>query len=134
LDRDEWPVPNKGIRYDKGESRHKHSGHHPEARIVWKTGTLIGECPKGFPLDVAESLLQEAIPEYRKTIPDKPVWTYHEGAVYAARSQDGGRTWHGYPAQDPPRDVLRKLEQRARERGERQQLKTWLAKRWDKTL
>jgi len=84
LEQDEWPVPNKGICYDKGENRHKHSGHHHEARIVWKNGPWVGECPKGFPLDVAERLVQAAIPEYRKTIPEKPfrLWTCHEAPHY----------------------------------------------------
>ena len=134
----EWDELSKELRYDKGENRHKHSGHHADAQMVYKGGAWVGECPKAFDLNVALTLVQKGVPEFRSTTAEKPyrIWNYHEGAIYASRTQDDGTTWHGYPSghpsEDPPRTILRKLEARARELGEEALIKQWLKKRWNK--
>jgi hypothetical protein len=126
-------------RYDKGENRHKHSGSHSDARMVFKQGVWVGKCPKSFSLKIAGELLSEGVPEYLDRAPDKPyrLWNYHDGAIYVAYSQDRGQTWHGFPnghpKREPPRRILRELEKRASERGEEQRIKEWLKKRWDKS-
>jgi len=138
VDEAEWDVFRKELSYDKGENRHKHTGHHADARMVYKFGAWIGDGPRGFDLNVALELVRNGIPEFRSTTAERPyrVWTYHDGAIYAARSQDGGLTWHGYPSgqpsDDPPRAILRKLEIRAQGLGEEARIKQWLKKRWNK--
>lgn len=131
------PGPNKDLQYSKGENRRKHSGHLQDARMVFKYGMWIGECPKGFDLAVAADLVQCGIPEFRSTVPEKPyrIWNYYDGAIYVAYSQDGGITWHGFPngqpQPQPPRLILRQLEQRAKGLGEEARIKQWLKKTWD---
>ncbi|NRR32279.1 hypothetical protein HSX11_19055 [Oxalobacteraceae bacterium] len=136
----EWKMLRKLLRYDKGENRRKHSGHHADARMVHKFGAWIGECPKGFHSKVALELVWDGFPEFRSTTSEHPyrVWNYYDGAIYAARSVDGGVTWHGYPsgppADEPPRAILRQLNARAREQGEELRLKQWLKKRWGRKV
>lgn len=127
----EWPCPNKNLKYEKGENRRKHSGTELSANIVFEFGVWVGKCPKNFSLDKAEEILQSGIPEFRKTIPEKPcrIWTYFDGVIYAARTEDGGRTWHGFPAQDPPEDILNKLIER--NQSERSRIKQWLRQKWN---
>src|SRR5688572_19586433 len=104
--------------------------------MVRKGGILVGECPKGFPLDLAEDLLRKSIPESRGTIQQIPYrrWAYYMGAIYLAVSSDGGRTWHafpnGHPKDEPPRTILRQLMERAEALGEGKLLCDWLRKRW----
>ena len=114
--------------YDKGENRRKHNGTSSQAEIVYEHGHWVGKCPRGFSLDIAQSLIEDAIPEYRPRQQDSPfrLWNYYDGAVYAARTSDGGTTWHGYPQCDPPRNVLRELEKRADVQGQKGELKKWL--------
>lgn len=134
---DNWPYPNEKLQYDKGENRRKHSGRYDEARMVFESGNWIGKCPQGFDLSVALKLVQHGIPEFRTTTTEKPcrIWSYHDGVVYVAHSQDGGKTWHGFPnghpMPEPPRPILRKLEQRAQELGEESRIKKWLSNRWN---
>lgn len=118
--------------YDKGENRHKHRGRHDDARIVLEHGNRVGKCPRGFSLGVARELLKTAIEEYKGRQPDIPfrLWAYHDGAVYAARTSDGGTTWHGYPNQEPPQKILAQLEQQADARNEKNRLRQWLNKRF----
>ena len=138
MDIENWPCPNTELQYEKGENRFKHSGTCVDAKMVYKNGIWVGVCPKGFLQDVALELLQHAIPEFRSTAAEKPhrLWSYHDGVIYAARTENGGRTWHGYPNGHPkvapPKSILKKLEQRAREIGEESRLQEWLRKRWDK--
>jgi hypothetical protein len=133
----EWEEIQKELKYDKGENRRKHSGHHADAQMVYKFGGWIGECPRRFDLTVAQELLRNGIPEFRSTTAERPfrIWAYHDGVIYAARSQDGGLSWHGYPngqpAKEPPRAILRRLEALAEELGEGARIKQWLKKRWD---
>jgi hypothetical protein len=134
MDAAEWPSPNKSLKYDKGENRHKHSGKHQDARIIYENGLWIGKCPQGFLLAEAQTLLENGLPEFRNTTAEKPfrLWSYYQGAIYRARSSDGGATWHGFPAKDePPRDILKKLEHLAQQQGEEKLLKQWLKKQWD---
>jgi len=127
--------PQHKYRYDKGENRCKHLGTDPEAQIVYKYGEEIGECPRGFALDVAQQLLDNAIEEYRSRQPDAPfrLWNYHDGAVYQARTSDGGMTWHGYPVQGRhiPDSIKRQLDGQAEALGERSRLNQWLRKRFE---
>lgn len=138
MDEVEWESIRETLRYDKGENRHKHSGHHAEAQMVYKGGAWVGECPKGFDLAVALNLVQQGVPEFRNTTEERPyrIWSYHAGAIYASRTQDGGTTWHGYPSghpsDAPPRPILRQLEARALELGEEALIKQWLKRRWNK--
>lgn len=131
---DDWPVPNKNIDYDKGENRRKHNGVSKQAAIIMEFGKLVGKCPRGFNLGMAQSLVQNAIPEYRNRQPDKPfrLWNYYQGAIYVAyRTDPGGRTWHGFPAHDaPPKHIKKALMKRARQLGEEPQAETWLGKKW----
>jgi hypothetical protein len=71
---------------------------------------------------------EEALPEYRNGQPDSPfrLWNCHDGVVYAARTDDGGTSWHGYPAVNPPRRVERELLARATKQGYSNELKRWL--------
>lgn len=138
MNADNWPCPNTSLKYEKGENRHKHSGKETDAQMVQERGGLwVGKCPRAFSLDNALTLLQNGIPEYRKTAPEKPfrIWTYFNGAIYAARSQDDENTWHGfpngYPMKEPPSQIMRKLVQRAREQGEEANIQEWLGKRWN---
>ena len=134
----DWSDLSATLCYDKGENRYKHSGHHAQAQMVYKGGAWVGECPKGFDQEIALELVKSGFPEYRSTTSEKPyrVWNYHNGVIYASRSQDGGSTWHGYPSghpsDDPPRTILRKLEARAVELGEEARINDWLKKRWNK--
>lgn len=138
MDRAEWESLQKELKYDKGENRRKHSGQQTDAQMVKKFGGWIGECPKNFDLNIAQELVRNGVPEFRNTTAEKPfrIWAYYNGAIYAARSQDGGTSWHGYPnghpAEEPPRAILRQLEAIADGLGERTQFKQWLKKRWDK--
>jgi hypothetical protein len=126
--------PQHKYKYDKGENRPKHRGTVPEARIVDKYGEEVGECPRGFSLEAAQTLLDNAIEEYRSRQPDVPfrLWNYHDGAVYQARTSDGGTTWHGWPVQGSriPDKIREQLEDRAAVLGERQRLNQWLRKRF----
>ena len=123
-------------KYEKGENRRRHLGSEPFARMVYKFGMWIGECPKGFSLETATALLQDAIPEYRNTAAQKPyrLWTYYDGAIYVAYSS--GDTCHAFPnahpKDEPPRTILKQLEERANQMGELSRLKQWLRKRWDR--
>jgi len=128
-----WPIPNKDIDYDKGENRRKHNGVSEQAEIVMEFGKLVGKCPRGFNLDMALSLVQNAIPEYRNSQPDKPfrLWNYYQGAIYVAKSSNGGKSWHGFPAlKPPPKHIKKALMERAREIGEEPQAQTWLGRKW----
>lgn len=123
----ELPRP---YEYDKGENRRKHQGTDPEPKIVHEFGNEVGKCPRGFPLDTAQRLLDDAIPEYQARQSDSPfrLWNYHDGAVYQARPSDGGTTWHGWPVQASriPREIRRQIEVRAEAVGEGHRLKQWL--------
>lgn len=138
MNADNWLSPNTILKYEKGENRHKHSGKVADAQMVQgKGGHWVGKCPKGFSLNDAQTLLQNGIPEFRKTTAEKPyrIWAYFNGAIYAARSQDGGNTWHGFPnghpMKEPPSQIMRQLVQRASERDEEANIKEWLDKRWN---
>lgn len=138
MNADNWPCPNTSLKYEKGENRRKHSGKETDAQMVQEMGGhWVGKCPREFSLDKAMTLLQNGIPEYRKTAPEKPfrIWAYFNGAIYAARSQDGGNTWHGFPnghpMKEPPSQIMRKLVQRACEQGEEANIQEWLDKRWN---
>jgi len=75
-----WPSPN--IKYEKGENRLKHLGSSAEACMVHEAGNnWVGKCPRGFPLDVAQELLEGAFPEFRNTTAERPyrLWAYHGG-------------------------------------------------------
>jgi hypothetical protein len=128
--------PKAHLVYDKGENRRKHSGNIDEAQMIYKNGLWVGKCPQNFPMETATRLLQGAIPEFRTTAAENPyrLWNYYDGAIYVARSQDGGHTWHGYPnghpMKPPPRPVLRELERRARALKEENRMKAWLDRRW----
>jgi len=76
-------MPESQRQYDKGESRRKHQGSSHEADVVWENGLEVGKCPKGFSLEQASVLLQNAIPEFKKRQPDQPfrLWNYYAGAV-----------------------------------------------------
>lgn len=121
-------------KYDKGENRRKHQGTAPEARIAHKYGEEIGECPRGFTLATAQRLIDDAIEEHKKRQPDVPfrLWSYHDGAVYQARTSDGGTTWHGWPVQGNriPDGIRRQLEAQAEQQGESDLLKQWLRRRF----
>lgn len=139
MNSDSWPYPNEALKYDKSENRRKHLGTHVEAMMAYeKGGNWVGKCPQGFDLSIAQKLVQYGIPEFRETTSEKPyrIWNYHNGAIYIARSSDGGKTWHGfpngYPMPEPPRPILRELEQRARESGQESKIKQWLKMRWNK--
>jgi hypothetical protein len=124
--------PESPICYNKGENRHKHLGRVREAVIVRERGNWVGKCPRSFQLETAQAKLRDSFAEYRSRQPDKPfrLWTYFEGAVYAARSEDGGTTWHAYPDQDPPVVIRRQLELQADHLGQRDGLERWLKKKW----
>lgn len=137
MNADNWPCPNTTLKYEKGENRHKHSGKHADAQMVYEQGgNLVGKCPQGFSPEIALKLLQHGIPEFRNTTVEAPyrIWSYHEGAIYAARTEDDGKTWHGFPCghpYEPPRSILKQLEKRARDSGEEALIKKWLDKRWN---
>ena len=125
--------PKDPIHYGKGENRRKHNGKSLQAAIVSEYGNRVGKCPRGFSLETAQKRLGFSFAEYRSRQPDNPfrLWTWHQGAVYAARTDDGGTTWHALPAQDPPLSIQRKLEELATSYGEKPELKRWLKKKWD---
>jgi hypothetical protein len=133
-----WKDFSLSLKYNKGENRFKHVGNEQFPQMVEINAGWIGKCPKGFDLTVAETLVREGVPEYRLTAAERPyrIWNYHDGAIYASRSEDGGTTWHGYPngapASSPPIKILRELKTRAAACGEADLLKDWLKKRWDK--
>lgn len=53
----------------------------------------------------------------------------HDGAVYLARTSDGGTCWHGFPvpADKIPLSIERQLKEQAASTGELQELKRWLS-------
>jgi hypothetical protein len=127
-------MPESQRKYDKGENRRKHQGSSDEAVVVWENGLEVGKCPKGFSLEQATTLLQDAIPEFKKRQPDQPfrLWNYYAGAVYQARTSDGGVTWHGWPVQAkhiPPK-IERQLRERAESYGDIKELKRWLDRKF----
>lgn len=132
-----WPTPNDQIHYEKGEQlgkdRTKHLGKADEADVVRENGTWVGKCPKGFPKEMAEALLRDAVPEFNKNRPEHPraLWAVYQGAVYIAFSSDHGTHWHGFPTNaEPPRKILRALRERADREGQGRALKKWLERKW----
>lgn len=134
---DDWPAAEESRRYDKGEHRRKHLGRNLVAEIIWDRdyGECVGKCPREFSLARAELLLQRAIPEFRDRSEERPyaLWAYYDGAIYTARTSDRGISWHGFPAQDPPKEILERLKGLARMRGEYRKLKKFLEQRCVKT-
>jgi hypothetical protein len=90
-------------KYDKGEKRFKHEGTGPEPEIQFVKDApkrFVGKCPAAMPAALRLELLNEAVaaPAGDRDI-DYPKYLYvvHEGAIYEARTSDGGVTYHGFP-------------------------------------
>ncbi len=131
-----WPAADQNRRYDKGEDRRKHLGISNVAEIVWDRsyGECVGKCPKGFSLKKAQQLTYFALPQYSNRSLDKPhaLWAYWDGAIYRARTSDGGTTWHGFPDLDPPVEIKDLLEELARYRGEERKIKKFMKQKCEK--
>lgn len=125
---DNWPRPNKKITYKKGEDRLKHIHNSDQAKASSKADGSAGLCPNTISLRQAREILQSGIPEFRKTSPDKPyrIFAYHAGAIYAARTQDGGHSWHAYPVKTGiPEKIINQIKEE--NQSERRLIKKWLS-------
>jgi len=122
-----------GRKYDKGEKRYKHQGRnsYPEIRFFRDDPRrFVGLCPAGMPVEVRESLLNEAIaaPFGDREI-DYPKYLYvvHDGAIYEARTSDAGRSYHGFPYRGPlSKDLLESLKKMAQEKNCLQGFVDWV--------
>jgi hypothetical protein len=119
------------LRFDAGQGRHKHCGRAETAEVVLEHGAYVGKCPRNLGAGQAEAMLNSAIPEYRKTLPDRPCayWNVLDGVVYKANTSDHGTSWHGYPVKH---GIPRRIERQLRERAEREdcvrELDQWLGR------
>jgi len=125
-----WQTLQKTLTYDKGGHRKKHEGNRVTAEIKTSGNGEIGLCPKDFPLETAQQLLQNAIPEFRKTSSDRPkaLWNSYEGVVYRAlRSSADATSWHAFPVKSNiPRTICRQLLEKIQDSSEQKALKKWM--------
>lgn len=124
-----WSKPNTNLVYNKGENRIKHCGATNVAQASCEDDGAIGICPNTVSMQKANQLLQNGIPEFRKTSLDKPfrIWAYHEGAIYAARTEDGGKKWHAYPTKiGIPQKILIQIKED--NKTELRFIKKWMKK------
>ena len=107
--------------YEKGGGRKKHVGRGPEPelrRIAGNPRHTRGLCPNNVPEAEKKRLLNLAIPQPNGDF-DSPqpriVYSVYNGAIYAARTSNGGKSYHAYPYKgklsDTIIDALRKLAQ-----------------------
>ena len=122
-------------KYDKGEKRLKHEGRGPEPDIQFfkdRPRRFVGKCPAGMAAELRVRLLNEAIPGPRgdRDI-DYPKYLYvvHDGAIYEARTSDGGASYHGFPYRGKlNRGVLEKLRKMADEKKCLEACNEWIKK------
>lgn len=125
--------------YDRGQHRWKHCWKHDHADFIETKGHLVGKCPKSLTNELAEQLLQFAIPE-----PDPfslPNWTnspcpsryyaVHDGVIYEAAVTEPGKSYHGYPWTARkrgrlPDEVLWELRVQAAAKGCLEAMEDWL--------
>jgi hypothetical protein len=124
-----WTRPNTKIKYNKGDRRWKHCGATEFPQASTEADGSPGICPNTISIEEATKVLQHGIPEFRKTSLDRPyrIWAYHKGAIYAARTEDGGTRWHAYPVKTGiPQSILSKIQEENPQ--ELRSIKKWLRK------
>lgn len=91
------------LLYDKGERRFKHVGRGPSPYIEFderQPRKWVGKCPDNIPDAVKRELLKRAIPGANGDTEVGYIrrrYVVHEGAIYEARTSDGGTSYHAYP-------------------------------------
>lgn len=110
--------------YEKGGGRKKHVGRgsEPELRRVGGSPRHTrGLCPKDVPEAEKTRLLNLAVPlpngDFEATQP-RLVFSVYKGAIYAARTSNGGKSYHAYPYKGKLADtIIEALEALARAEG-----------------
>lgn len=122
-------------RYERGEGRTKHRWQHDYAGFVPAERGACGKCASSINQELAEQLLNEGVPFAEMGDHDWPsrIYAVYQGAIYEAVPTIPGTSYHGYPRRGDlpgrtplPRAILRKLEAKALERNEANELKQWL--------
>jgi len=120
-------------KYDKGERRHKHEwgGSYPIIEFDKKRPRRwVGKCPATMPAELRQSLLNEAIagPKGDRDIDyDKYLYVVHEGAIYEARTSDGGKSYHGFPYRGKlAKQVVEALRAQAKTKGCLETFEGWI--------
>jgi len=132
-------IEERNWRYDPGEKpKRKHAWSQPHAGFVKMGGHLVGKCPKGLTLEVAETLLNDGIEEEavgRGGTHPQRIYVVHEGVLYRAVPTLKGISYHAFP--ELPKgfkqlddELKRKIWDRAKELGQEKELKQWLRRTW----
>jgi hypothetical protein len=125
-------------RYDPCAGRNKHRGREEQATLVWVGDVLVGKCPRAFPPELAEQLLNEGIVEIDPRGAGKGprhIYNVHDGVPYYARCTRRGISYHGCPMSPKEfgkldDEIKAKLFERARAAGKEEELKRWLTREW----
>jgi len=127
------------FRYDPGEvPKRKHGWSKPQAGFVRRGKALIGKCPKGFSLSLAQRLLDGGIHDRGPRDPashPRRIYAVHAGVLYRLVPTEAGKSYHGFPEapqeffllDDALKDGIRSL---ARRLGQEKELDRWLSRRW----
>ncbi len=94
---------------------------------------LVGKCPSGFDLALAEARLNDGIPEWGESEHPKKIWIVHEGVLYRATPTVPGRSYHAFPEladkfEDLPGSLKKSIWERANQLNCAEKLKQWFKK------
>jgi hypothetical protein len=106
---------------------------------VRQGGGWVGKCPKSITDQVAQNLLNQAVPEPdpfrlpgRVSAWPKRLYAVHKGVIYEAVPTIPGKSYHGYPwrareGRGPlPTEVIDRLRNMANDEGCLEQFEEWL--------
>ena len=130
--------------YERGDQdgRKKHRWNRDEAGFFPGGKGPIGKCPKHITQEIAQSALDEGVPfaisadedEDEEKMPDK-IYMVYQGVIYEAAVTVPGHSFHAYPWRGDlpgrlrlPNSILRKLEAKLKNEGEKQIFRKWLKK------
>lgn len=122
-------------RYEADETpKRKHHWNREEAGFVRVGSTLVGKCPAGLTLSVAEQLINDGIefrpPGWSRAYPQR-IYVVHEGVVYRATPTNPGSSYHGFPERGSelrrlPRSIWNRILERAETLGCSEAVKRWM--------